>query len=85
MTLISNSEQNFGQWSRRLITMEKIREWDPSQTITAQDTESSCIPAEHTTVTPKNAQEAVPEGVVEDPKRPGHYLFREKVCFLFRF
>ncbi|CAO3638258.1 unnamed protein product [Cunninghamella echinulata] len=28
MLLISNSEQNFGQWSRRLITMEKVKEWD---------------------------------------------------------
>ncbi|KAI7855545.1 S-adenosyl-L-methionine-dependent methyltransferase [Circinella umbellata] len=79
MTLISNSEQNFGQWSRRLITMEKIREWDPSQVITAQDTESSCIPTEQqTTTTPNKTQETVPEGAVEDPKRPGHYLFREK-------
>ena len=84
MTLISNSEQNFGQWSRRLITMEKIREWDPSQVITAQDTESSCIPTEQqTTTTPNKIQETVPEGAVEDPKRPGHYLFREKVYFLF--
>ena len=24
MVLIANSEQNFGKWSRRLITMEKI-------------------------------------------------------------
>lgn len=28
MELISNCEQAFGQWSRRLITMEKIKEWD---------------------------------------------------------
>ncbi|ORZ15647.1 hypothetical protein BCR42DRAFT_437915 [Absidia repens] len=31
MALISNSEQNFGQWSRRLITMEKIRSWDSKE------------------------------------------------------
>ncbi|KAI8340203.1 S-adenosyl-L-methionine-dependent methyltransferase [Chlamydoabsidia padenii] len=28
MILISNSEQNFGQWSRRLITMEKVKSYD---------------------------------------------------------
>ncbi|KAG0304087.1 hypothetical protein BGZ98_005943 [Dissophora globulifera] len=28
MELISNCEQAFGQWSRRLITMEKIKDWD---------------------------------------------------------
>ncbi|KAF9896212.1 hypothetical protein BX616_007909, partial [Lobosporangium transversale] len=28
MELISNSEQAFGQWSRRLITMEKVADWD---------------------------------------------------------
>ncbi|KAI9246752.1 S-adenosyl-L-methionine-dependent methyltransferase [Phascolomyces articulosus] len=85
MTLISNSEQNFGLWARRLITMEKTREWDPSQTITAQDTESSCIPTEKTEIKPaaeapssSTTTSEMPEGAVEDPKRPGHYLFREK-------
>jgi len=28
MELISNCEQAFGQWSRRLITMEKVKDWD---------------------------------------------------------
>lgn len=27
MILISNSEQSFGKWSRRLITMEKIKKY----------------------------------------------------------
>lgn len=31
MVLISNSEQNFGQWSRRLITMEKVKSWDANE------------------------------------------------------
>ncbi|KAI8146385.1 S-adenosyl-L-methionine-dependent methyltransferase [Fennellomyces sp. T-0311] len=66
MTLISNSEQNFGQWARRLITMEKVRKWDPSQVVTAADTESSCIPKEQ------------PAEEEQDTNRPGHYLFREK-------
>ncbi|KAI8093582.1 uncharacterized protein BX664DRAFT_330022 [Halteromyces radiatus] len=30
MVLISNSEQNFGQWSRRLITMEKVKHYTTS-------------------------------------------------------
>ncbi|KAF9183841.1 hypothetical protein BGZ51_001983 [Haplosporangium sp. Z 767] len=28
MELVANCEQAFGQWSRRLITMEKVAEWD---------------------------------------------------------
>ncbi|KAF9112204.1 hypothetical protein BGX27_003805 [Mortierella sp. AM989] len=28
MELVSNCEQAFGQWSRRLITMEKVADWD---------------------------------------------------------
>lgn len=51
MVMISNSEQNFGQWARRLITMEKTCEY------------TSEVHLEQ----------------VEDEKRPGHYLFREKV------
>ncbi|KAJ1967637.1 hypothetical protein IWQ62_001731 [Dispira parvispora] len=30
LRLLANSEQPFGSWSRRLVTMEKIREWDES-------------------------------------------------------
>lgn len=28
MELVANCEQAFGQWSRRLITMEKVKDWD---------------------------------------------------------
>ena len=28
MELVANCEQAFGQWSRRLITMEKVADWD---------------------------------------------------------
>ncbi|KAI9495073.1 S-adenosyl-L-methionine-dependent methyltransferase [Zychaea mexicana] len=90
MTLISNSEQNFGQWARRLITMEKVREFDASQRITAHDTESSCIPKEQaepqqqpdttpaTNSSPSSSSLEASSEQIEDPKRPGHYLFREK-------
>ncbi|KAF9162886.1 hypothetical protein DFQ26_003129 [Actinomortierella ambigua] len=33
MELIANCEQSFGQWSRRLITMEKVAEWDGKETL----------------------------------------------------
>ncbi|KAI9486781.1 MAG: S-adenosyl-L-methionine-dependent methyltransferase [Benjaminiella poitrasii] len=67
MKLISNSEQNFGQWSRRLITMEKIRNETPDTTASIS----------HTTLTDEEKAEIMEKGT-EDPKRPGHFLFREK-------
>ncbi|KAI7902319.1 S-adenosyl-L-methionine-dependent methyltransferase [Cokeromyces recurvatus] len=67
MKLISNSEQNFGQWSRRLITMEKIKDWVPESTASI----------DHTTLTEEEKAEIIEKGT-EDPKRPGHFLFREK-------
>lgn len=33
MELVSNCEQAFGQWSRRLITMEKVKDWDGEATL----------------------------------------------------
>ncbi|ORE16980.1 tRNA guanosine-2'-O-methyltransferase [Rhizopus microsporus] len=60
MKLVANSEQNFGQWSRRLITMEKIKAWTKEDDLT--ETEKA---------------EIIEKGQ-EDPKRPGHFLFREK-------
>lgn len=39
MKLISNSEQNFGQWARRLITMEKVAEWKDGIAISAKEAE----------------------------------------------
>lgn len=67
MTLISNSEQNFGQWSRRLITMEKVKDWsEKDHAIVEQSIVSDAEKAE------------IMEKGQEDPKRPGHFLFREK-------
>ncbi|KAK9710397.1 hypothetical protein K7432_008433 [Basidiobolus ranarum] len=42
MELIANSEQPFGTWSRRLITMEKVREYVPLNT--RVETESNNAP-----------------------------------------
>lgn len=39
MKLISNSEQNFGQWARRLITMEKVAEWKDGVAISPKEAE----------------------------------------------
>lgn len=61
MALVSNSEQNFGQWSRRLITMKKIKKWNKEEDLSEAE-----------------KAEIIEKGQ-EDPKRPGHYLFREKV------
>ncbi|KAG1048226.1 hypothetical protein G6F46_003602 [Rhizopus delemar] len=60
MALVSNSEQNFGQWSRRLITMKKIKKWNKEEDLSEAE-----------------KAEIIEKGQ-EDPKRPGHYLFREK-------
>ncbi|KAI8380188.1 S-adenosyl-L-methionine-dependent methyltransferase [Blakeslea trispora] len=67
MTLVSNSEQNFGQWSRRLITMEKTKDWS----------EQDKAMVEVSVVSEAEKQEIMANGT-EDPKRPGHFLFREK-------
>ncbi|CAO0802297.1 unnamed protein product [Mucor circinelloides] len=67
MTLISNSEQNFGQWSRRLITMEKVKDWNKEETASV----------EQSVVSEAEKAEIMEKGT-EDPKRPGHFLFREK-------
>ncbi|OAD75428.1 hypothetical protein PHYBLDRAFT_132663, partial [Phycomyces blakesleeanus NRRL 1555(-)] len=72
MKLLSNSEQNFGQWSRRLITMEKTREWDAKETATVEISEG--VVKEEAPVPEK--QEHNEED--KDEKRPGHFLFREK-------
>lgn len=68
MTLISNSEQNFGLWSRRLITMEKVKNW----------TKEEHALVERSVVSDAEKAEIMENGT-EDPKRPGHFLFREKV------
>ncbi|KAI8371990.1 S-adenosyl-L-methionine-dependent methyltransferase [Choanephora cucurbitarum] len=67
MILVSNSEQNFGQWSRRLITMEKTKDWS----------EQDKAMVEVSVVSEAEKQEIMEKGT-EDPKRPGHFLFREK-------
>ena len=68
MALVSNSEQNFGLWSRRLITMEKIKDWSKADHAIV----------EQSIVTEEEKEEIIKNGK-EDPKRPGHFLFREKV------
>ncbi|KAJ3336280.1 hypothetical protein HDU91_001832 [Kappamyces sp. JEL0680] len=37
LRLVANSEQNFGKWSRRLITMEKITNDNTDELVTAME------------------------------------------------
>ncbi|KAI7870041.1 S-adenosyl-L-methionine-dependent methyltransferase [Spinellus fusiger] len=72
MHLVSNCEQNFGQWSRRLITMEKIREWNSNETASVVISETSAKTEEAASVEEEASVEE------QEEKRPGHFLFREK-------
>ncbi|RUS18282.1 hypothetical protein BC937DRAFT_88959 [Endogone sp. FLAS-F59071] len=79
MRLVSNSEQNFGGWSRRLITMEKTRAWDPAEHATIEvaprkEEDSVAMKVERDL----RAREERREEVREDKKQLGHYAFREK-------
>lgn len=78
MRLVSNSEQNFGQWSRRLVTMEKFKdniigERTNIHNVRGLDNLSSVYKKNDV-----NSNEAETTNTKEK-KKPGHYLFREKV------
>ncbi|CAB4489233.1 tRNA guanosine-2'-O-methyltransferase [Rhizophagus irregularis] len=77
MRLVSNSEQNFGQWSRRLVTMEKFKdniigERTNIHNVRGVDNLSSVYKKNDV-----NSNEAETTNTKEK-KKPGHYLFREK-------
>lgn len=81
MRLVSNSEQNFGGWSRRLITMEKTRAWDPAEHATieiAPRGEEDAVAMKVEQDLRAREEERREEGR-EDKKQLGHYAFREKV------
>jgi tRNA (guanine10-N2)-methyltransferase len=75
MKLVSNSEQNFGAWSRRLITMQKVAE--------VHKGEHASIEVHHHSendVTANRVEEQLKLREEEQSKQqPGHYAFREKV------
>jgi tRNA (guanine10-N2)-methyltransferase len=81
MKLVSNSEQNFGAWSRRLITMQKVAEVHKGE-------HASILVHHHSEndVTANRVEEQVrlreqeQEQEQEPNKQLGHYAFREKVC-----
>ncbi|KAJ8331343.1 hypothetical protein QVD99_001628 [Batrachochytrium dendrobatidis] len=64
LVLISNSEQSFGKWSRRLITMEKVAD----DALGSNDTHLKDLISEREAVVRVNSNEKV----------PGHARFREK-------
>jgi tRNA (guanine10-N2)-methyltransferase len=83
MKLVSNSEQNFGAWSRRLITMQKVAEVHQGEhatiqvhhhsenDVTANKVEQQVRMREEETESAENAEQI--------KQQPGHYAFREKV------
>ncbi|CAO3692918.1 unnamed protein product [Umbelopsis ramanniana] len=85
MKLVSNSEQNFGAWSRRLITMQKVAE--------AHQGEHATIPVHHHSendVTANRVEQQVrmreeenTEEAEQNKQQPGHYAFREKYFGVF--
>ncbi|OMJ10847.1 tRNA (guanine(10)-N2)-methyltransferase [Smittium culicis] len=64
LTLIANSEQNFGSWSRRLITMEKIAEFIPNNSsnysATSANPQSSHLDISTSQLIPSNAPSSDP-------------------------
>ncbi|KAJ1981052.1 hypothetical protein H4R34_002225 [Dimargaris verticillata] len=87
LALVANSEQPFGSWSRRLITMEKVRDWEPTLSChsphfvppPSQTAESpASLPALADTAT---------GGAIYKPASggknalPGHFNFREKYFY----
>ncbi|CAG8705474.1 15265_t:CDS:10 [Cetraspora pellucida] len=83
MILISNSEQNFGQWSRRLITMEKFKENVEGEHANVNNAKS----LDNMSLLFQKKKEGKSDkdekdfGKMDDNdtnKKPGHYLFREK-------
>ncbi|CAH1762975.1 9832_t:CDS:10 [Entrophospora sp. SA101] len=73
--LISNSEQRFGQWSRRLITMEKVKEYIIDHQTHVNVKEHS----EDSLLFLQKDKDDVTDCKQTEEKKPSHYLFREKV------
>jgi tRNA (guanine10-N2)-methyltransferase len=83
MRLISNSEQNFGQWSRRLVTMEKFRD----NVIGEHANIHNARGLDNLSFVYKGKDFSTNEEETKNKKEKktsGHYLFREKVrCYVF--
>ncbi|KAG2174806.1 hypothetical protein INT43_005868, partial [Umbelopsis isabellina] len=83
MKLISNSEQNFGAWSRRLITMQKISEVHKGEHASVEVHHHSeyDVTADRVEKQLRIREEAIATAEQgEETKQPGHYAFRDKVC-----
>ncbi|RUP48808.1 DHS-like NAD/FAD-binding domain-containing protein [Jimgerdemannia flammicorona] len=83
MRLVSNSEQNFGAWSRRLITMEKLRAWDPTERATIDVThrggKSDAVALKiERDLSLRKERKREGNGKDTEKKQLGHYAFREK-------
>ena len=81
MRLISNSEQNFGQWARRLVTMEKFKEniiGEHAKVHNVKGLDNLSLIYQRKDVSNEETDGTNEKG----KKKPGHHLFREKVRFL---
>ncbi|KAL7754450.1 hypothetical protein RI367_000431 [Sorochytrium milnesiophthora] len=69
LRLVANSEQPFGGWSRRLITLEKARKWSPEMQVTGSG------------LLAQKLERAGTDGdadAVQESKAPAHKGFRQK-------
>ncbi|RIB14870.1 S-adenosyl-L-methionine-dependent methyltransferase [Gigaspora rosea] len=83
MVLISNSEQNFGQWSRRLITMEKFKENIEGEHANVNNAKSLnnmslLFQKKKEGKSDEDGKDLEKTNDNNTNKKPGHYLFREK-------
>ena len=85
MKLVSNSEQNFGAWSRRLITMQKVAEVHQGEhaTIPVHHHSENDVTANRVEQQVRMREEENTEEAEQNKQQPGHYAFREKVSCYF--
>ncbi|OZJ04374.1 hypothetical protein BZG36_03199 [Bifiguratus adelaidae] len=89
MRLVANSEQNFGPWARRLITMEKIAPYPTDKTddslVEAVDKHLDLNDTEHVPAHNDVKSRIRPQvpGNRTKGDQPGHYAFRDKIRYVF--
>ncbi|KAL1916287.1 uncharacterized protein VTP21DRAFT_5904 [Calcarisporiella thermophila] len=76
MRLVANSEQSFGKWARRLITMEKVCPYIKPQS--QCDLEQYKAASDKAEIDITDKIDALSLGEEQAAKTPGHYAFREK-------
>ncbi|KAI9148622.1 hypothetical protein H9P43_010103 [Blastocladiella emersonii ATCC 22665] len=79
LRLVANSEQPFGQWSRRLITIEKVRDWEPGMHVSGSGLLGAKLESMGSAALDafSSANSSDPATTVASTKKPGHKGFRE--------